>query len=187
MTCLGSARGTWRSSSSGTLTAAPCSRRPLAVGRTTSARGGIRARSTPTPSRPRRSPWCANDSGACSSESAGRRGRSPRRASAVRRLPPTGRAAILRRLPRLDRHHIGRCLGGDHRHLALHVDLARLLVAEPLALIVAEDHLVVVDLLDVLGEERNLASTTRGVDDELRHGEPGRPAAQSLDDLEPFL
>src|SRR5215218_5969555 len=173
--CWDSVKDTWRSSSSGTPKGAPCSRMPLADGPATSARAGTRARSTPTPSRPRRSPWCESVSGACSSEGAGQRGRSLRGASAVRRFPPARRAALLRRLPRLDRHDIRRRLGGDHRHLARHVDLARLLVAEPLALVVAEDHLVVVDLLDVLGEERNLASTARGVDDELRHGEARCP------------
>ena len=49
--------------------------------------------------------------------------------------------------------------------------LARLLVDEPLAFVVPEDHLVFVDLLDVLGQERNLAAASWCVDHEVRNGE----------------
>ena len=61
--------------------------------------------------------------------------------------------------------------------------LPGLLVGESFSLVVAENHLVVRDLLNILREERHLSAAARRVDDELRHGEPRRPATQCLEDL----
>src|SRR5450756_465602 len=59
---------------------------------------------------------------------------------------------------------------------------ARLLVDEALALVVPEDHFVVIHLLQVLGQEWHLAAAARGVDNKLRNREAGCPAAQRLHD-----
>src|SRR3981081_1651488 len=66
-------------------------------------------------------------------------------------------------------------------------NLSRLLVNEALALVVAEDHFVVVHRFQVLRQERHLASPAWGVDHELRNREARRPSAQRLDDLEALL
>ncbi len=58
---------------------------------------------------------------------------------------------------------------------------------EPLTLEVPEDHLVMIDLLDVLRQQRHLAPAARRVDHELRNRQTARPPAQRLDDLQPLL
>src|SRR5205085_10377782 len=63
----------------------------------------------------------------------------------------------------------------------------RLLVREPLSLVIPEYHFVVVDLLDILRPQRNFSSTTRGVDDEIRNRETRRPSAKRLHDLQSLL
>src|SRR3954471_14869911 len=65
--------------------------------------------------------------------------------------------------------------------------LTRLLVDEALPLVIPEDHLVLVDLLDVLRKEWHLAAAPGRVDHEMRNGEPGGPPAQRLHDLESLL
>src|SRR2546421_311909 len=53
-----------------------------------------------------------------------------------------------------------------------------------LAGVVPEHDGVIGERLDVLGEQRDLATAAGGVDHEVGHGEPGGPAAQRPDDLE---
>src|SRR2546423_11518946 len=62
-----------------------------------------------------------------------------------------------------------------------------LAIAVGLARVVAQDHFLISDLHDVLGEERNLASPARSVDDEVRDRESGRPTTHRLDDLQDLL
>src|SRR5688572_30230449 len=105
------------------------------------------------------------------------------------RLPPPRSPSLgdsgFRRLLPADRHdiHLGSPLDIRLRNR----NLPRLLVREPFPFVIPEDDLVLADALDVLGKQRNLTSTTRGVDHELRHRESRRPTAQRLNDLESLL
>src|SRR5688500_5759796 len=105
-----------------------------------------------------------------------------------RRLPSSrpDRPHLLGLLPATNRNDVRR-LGSNSGQRFQRRNLARLLVRESLALVVPENHLVIIDLLDVLGKERNLPTTTRRIDDEMRNGETGRPAAQRLNYLESLL
>src|SRR5688500_18284099 len=80
------------------------------------------------------------------------------------------RDATLRRLLPSDRHdiHLRSALdiGLRNRHLL------RLLICEPLAFIIPEHDLVLAYALDVLRQQRNLPTTTWGVDHELGHCQP---------------
>src|SRR5687768_6742497 len=105
-----------------------------------------------------------------------------------RRLPSSrpDRPHLLGLLPATNRNDVRR-LGSNSGQRFQRRNLARLLVREPLALVVPEDHLVVVYLLHVLREKRDLATTSRRVDDEMRNSETRRPAAQRLNYLESLL
>src|SRR5690348_10071790 len=70
---------------------------------------------------------------------------------------PRARRRLL--FPDLNRYDVAFCgRGADLATAGNGHCLTRLLVHEPLALVVAEDHLILVDLLDILGQERNLAT-----------------------------
>src|SRR3989475_12052426 len=53
--------------------------------------------------------------------------------------------------------------------------------------VVPQHDFLVAQRLDVLRKQRDLAAATRGVDHEVRDGQPRGPAPQGLNDLEPFL
>ena len=50
-------------------------------------------------------------------------------------------------------------------------------VAVGLSCIIAKHHLLISELHDIFGQQRDLAATARRVDDEVGNGQPRRPAA----------
>src|SRR3979409_838584 len=88
------------------------------------------------------------------------------------RAPPLG-SPCRRGLLAADGNYID--LGGPLDLVRSRWNLARLLIHEAFALVVAEDHFVVVHRFQVLGQQWHLSSATRGVDLELRNRETGGP------------
>src|SRR5207247_1925839 len=94
----------------------------------------------------------------------------PSRPSRLSRSPPGRLSRPLPRLLQLD-----------------HSLLPRLTVDVPLAAEVPQHHLFLVHTLDVLGQDRNLAASARGIDYEVGNGQAAGPTAKRSHDLDAGL